>query len=312
MVDKEKRETQTSSGSDIHTNTPVGVSLIASSTPESVSDDKETKSKKKAHYGEYVIWFLIVLAFVVLPTWHVTREFLDKHNGAVSAISTIAIMLLTIAYVRYSRHQWQVMDGQLGQMRQQLPELHKSAQAAIYSAKAAKTNADTLINSERPWVIPKIRKRVTWSDSLSMEKETLGKPIKKRYVYFTFSVTNYGRTPAEIIAIRGNPRLTNKGINGGFKDPPDYGLEHVFMQVRMLAPGQRWDYHDVDLDFNWVDENTKRELEEFRQHRIFKGVVLYRDVFNREITHESRFCYTYFYKQENYLPSGPPDHTKFT
>jgi hypothetical protein len=84
------------------------------------------------------------------------------------------------------------------------------------------------------------------------------------------------------------------------------------MQIRMLAPGQRWDYHDVDLDFHWADEQTKKELEEFRQHRIFKGVVLYRDVFNREVIHESRFCYTYFYMQENYLPSGPPDHTKYT
>jgi hypothetical protein len=98
------------------------------------------------------------------------------------------------------------MDGQLGQMRQQFPELQKSAQAAIDSATAAKANADTLINSERPWVIPEIRKRVRWGDSLSLEEETLGKPIKKRYVYFTFSVTNHGRTPAEIIAIRGNQR----------------------------------------------------------------------------------------------------------
>jgi hypothetical protein len=188
----------------------------------------------------------------------------------------------------------------------------EAAITAKKSADAARTTAESLINSERPWIVPEISKEVKWIDSFSTDKETLDKAIKRRVVYFTFSITNHGRTPAEIVGIRGNPHLTNKGIHGGLEDPPDYGLQYIFMQVRMLAPGQHWDYDDIDLNFGWADEQTMKEIESFKLHRMFKGVVLYRDVFNPEILHESRFCYTYFAMREDYLPSGPPEHTKYT
>src|ERR1051325_5001873 len=130
MVDKEKRETQSGDGSNIQTRTPIWIRLFTSQKPEMAREQKKSQSNHKGHYGEYVIWILILAAFITLPSYRFTREFLDAHSGMVSAIGTIEIMLLTIAYVRYSRHQWRVMDGQLGQMRQQLPEIQKSAQAA--------------------------------------------------------------------------------------------------------------------------------------------------------------------------------------
>jgi hypothetical protein len=156
----------------------------------------------------------------------------------------------------------------------------------------ASNSTEAFINGERPWVVPTIRKKVRWIDTISASEENLGKFIKKRMVYFTFSGRNHGRTPAEVFAIRGNPRLTNKGRNGGLEDPPDYGAEHVFMQVKMLAPGERWDYTDVLLNpWDFGDEALK-SIESQKLHIIFKGVVLYYDTFRREVVHESRFCYT--------------------
>jgi hypothetical protein len=127
MVDKEKRETKSSSGSNIQTNTMVGVNLTATSKPELISNHKKTNTNKKAHYGEYVIWFLIALSFTGIFLYGRALDFFDKHSGAVSAVGTIAIMLLTIAYVRYSRHQWRVMEKQLALTRQQIV----NSQAAI-------------------------------------------------------------------------------------------------------------------------------------------------------------------------------------
>lgn len=72
--------------------------------------------------------------------------FLDKYDGAITAIATVAIVALTFVYVRYSKRQWQVMSGQLEQMRQQLPQMQAATKAAQDNAKAAQ---DTLENQKQ-------------------------------------------------------------------------------------------------------------------------------------------------------------------
>jgi hypothetical protein len=44
-------------------------------------------------------------------------SFLDKYNGAVTAVATIVIGILTYEYVTYSKRQWETMTQQLGQMQ---------------------------------------------------------------------------------------------------------------------------------------------------------------------------------------------------
>jgi hypothetical protein len=190
-----------------------------------------------------------------------------------------------------------------------------AASAAKDNAEAARIASETLINAERPWIIPKIRKTIKWIDSIELDAESgKAKPIQRRAVYFTFSISNQGRTPAEVFAIQGQPNLTDKGIHGGLTDPPDYGLDIHFDHVIMLAPRGRWDYTDIGLDIRDLGEETFKLLtaEGPRWHWRFKGRVLYRDVFKPQVVHESRFCYTYFNMREDYLPSGPPGHTGYT
>jgi Co/Zn/Cd efflux system component len=188
--------------------------------------------------------------------------------------------------------------------------LRDQTDAAVKAADAAKESADALMLAERPWVVPRITRTATTIDTVRD-----GKPGLKDVTYFTFSITNNGRTPAEVLAIRGNPQITYEGRDGGFTDPPDYGLPIGFKQVRMLAPGETWDYRDPDLNIRlqyYTDEALKNEIETYKSHYIFKGVVLYRDSFRPEVIHESRFCYTYFAALDEYGPSGPPEHTKYT
>jgi hypothetical protein len=105
----------------------------------------------------------------------------------------------------------------------------RTVKATEVAAKAAKDSADALINSERPWIAASIR-RIDAKE-------------------FQFVLKNIGGTPAEIRAVRGDPRLTDKGIDGGFttEDTPDYGLQVQYRQVRLLAPNQEWILHDIDL-----------------------------------------------------------------
>jgi hypothetical protein len=40
-------------------------------------------------------------------------SFLDNNSGAITALATVAIVVLTFFYVRYSKRQWQIMVRQL-------------------------------------------------------------------------------------------------------------------------------------------------------------------------------------------------------
>jgi hypothetical protein len=70
-------------------------------------------------------------------------NWIDTKGPFVTAIATVVIAVLTSIYVHYSRAQWTVM-------RDQLPELQKSATAA---QDAADTAQKQLEMSERPWVV---------------------------------------------------------------------------------------------------------------------------------------------------------------
>lgn len=119
------------------------LSPLASASTRQVEAPAKPKQKadyraKARKYGHYVLRFLVAirrfLATIV--------GFLDKYDGAITALATVAIVVLTFNYVRYSKRQWEAMDGQLEVMRQQLPELQRASKAA---EDAAKTGQDTVV-----------------------------------------------------------------------------------------------------------------------------------------------------------------------
>jgi hypothetical protein len=194
---------------------------------------------------------------------------------------------------------------------QQLDIANANAIAAKRSADAASSNAKALMNSERPWLVPKITRIVKEIENLRIKDE----PRTFRSVtYFGFWIKNVGRTPAQIVAIRGDPALNYHGIDGGFTDPPDYGLPVVYKHVRLLAPGEKWRTdHDLNI---WplfhLDGTIEKDIKSHKVHYVFKAVILYHDTFDPNTVHETRFCYTYLETMDDWYPSGPPDHTKYT
>jgi cell division protein FtsL len=194
---------------------------------------------------------------------------------------------------------------------QQLDIANANAIAAKRSADAASSNAKALMNSERPWLVPKITRIVKEIENLRIKDE----PRTFRSVTnFGFWIKNVGRTPAQIVAIRGDPALNYHGIDGGFTDPPDYGLPVVYKHVRLLAPGEKWRTdHDLNI---WplfhLDGTIEKDIKSHKVHYVFKAVILYHDTFDPNTVHETRFCYTYLETMDDWYPSGPPDHTKYT
>jgi hypothetical protein len=282
MVDKNKRDTQTDGGAGVQPNTPIGASLIAANKPESVSITKENNPKKKGHYGEYVIWFLIPVGFLVFLSWGFTRELLDKHNGAVSAIGTIAIMLLTIAYVRYSRHQWQVMDGQLEQMRQQLPEIQKSA-------KAAQDSADVATDAQRSWLL---------ENGISPQE------LNTAWIQeFVFNFRVIGHSPVRIEAAKFRYHLVNSRPNGSITEAdlpevPDYGAPNTVRDIpqlgRVLAPDPSSNFQvGARLDNLYLTPEDLVAINQWQKFLCAYGFIKYRDAFSKAKMRETRFCFIY-------------------
>jgi hypothetical protein len=198
-------------------------------------------------------------------------------------------------------------------IERQTTHLRRSVVFARRSANATRKSVEALINAERPWVVPKIRKAVRTFKPTKIEGIDDDMPDVKRVPYFAFIITNLGRTPAEIMAIKGQPEFTDEGMHGGLKDPPDYGRETILRRVRMLAPRERWEYDGADLTTTFPDQQIMEQIHRtMTKHVIFKGQILYRDTFRPEVIHETRFCYTYLHPLDEWVSSGPPDHTKYT
>jgi|SRR5580704_1344361 hypothetical protein len=235
----------------------------------------------------------------------------------------IAVALLTLRTINNQvvemRRQVDLTFGQLRAMYETIAEmsaqtnvLEKSVAAAEKNAAAAKDSAVALINAERPWVTATIRKTVV--KGAPYKRNDLPQDLYKHDVsHFNFFLKNLGRIPAEIIAIRGDPQITDEGIDGGLSqtDEPDYGLPVVLQHAKMLAPQEEWEYDAQLTLFHYTPKQMER-IRTMKDHIIFKGVVLYKDALSPDVTHETRFCYTYLQGLDDYHPSGPRQYTRYT
>jgi hypothetical protein len=207
--------------------------------------------------------------------------------------------------------QLRAMHETIAEMSEQTDVLEKSVAATEKNATAAKASADALVNAERPWITASIRKTVKKvpfvRDGVTVSNTT--QPV----TYFNFILKNLGRIPAEIIAVRGEPQITDEGIDGGLsqEEEPDYGLPTTLRQVKMLAPQEEWEYDELLTLFHYSPEQRER-IRTQKDHIIFTGVVQYKDALTPDVIHETRFCYTYLQGLDDYRPSGPPKYTNYT
>lgn len=183
-------------------NKPAGSDAGAFAAPAQNVNLHRTNEVKKTsaapQTGEIVIFVSLIVVLICLFAWRKSRIFLDAHSGSVSAIATIAIMVLTAFYVFYARSQWKVMESQLkqmigsgGQAERLILETKKSADAADMSAKAAKVSSDALARIERAWIFLDIS-----LDGQLVHVTTAG--MNRTGGRFAFRCRNVGKSPAWI------------------------------------------------------------------------------------------------------------------
>jgi hypothetical protein len=165
----------------------VADAVISAGNPASGSPTETQPPKKGKQYREYgmrmlkAVWRFIAWLFMGMV------GFLDKYDGAVTAIATIAIGFLTYEYVTYSKKQWETMQAS--------NELTKQSLSIA---------VDTLVSSHRPWVFI-LDNAVTATKPLSFDA------AGRAYGTISYSIKNIGGSPA--LNVSGVPEIRIGKIN---------------------------------------------------------------------------------------------------
>ena len=145
MIDEPNTAPEGSNAPQNEPKTPNLAGAAAGAAPAPDSEKKEQNPKTERAYRKY-----IVRPVVTSARW-LGRcvRLLHEYDGAITAVATIVIGLLTWKYVTYSKAQWEamqsqrdVMQKQLTQMELQLTEMKRSTKAAEDGAKAAQDGAE--------------------------------------------------------------------------------------------------------------------------------------------------------------------------
>jgi hypothetical protein len=165
--------------------------------------------------------------------------------------------------------------------------LRASNEAAILTAQAAQLNAQAVFNSERPWIV------------VGFEPRNINR--------FAFQVTNYGRTPAEVVSAK----IEWTTVADDLKDmpvPPSYGTD-VLRYRKLVPPTQAWEFDFQDLDSR---VRSTPEILKDKLRLILYGCVRYHDLLDSASPHETRFCYRYV-RDGGYLTlAGPEEYNQRT
>jgi hypothetical protein len=180
-------------------------------------------------------------------------------------------------------------------------ETRKAAQAALL-------NAQSLINAERPWIVPipllEHPPRVTFVGGYE--------PSKHEPNPFSFGMTfkNFGRTPARIVSVIDIPLTLKPGES--LPDIPNYAANPspTFRGDRMLVPDDRWNHGGGEITAILTTEQFAA-VDTGKQTFVYFGRIEYRDFLRPEVLHESRFCYFYRSELGEFVPDGPPEYNKY-
>jgi hypothetical protein len=185
----------------------------------------------------------------------------------------------------------------------------QAARGAQRSADAAFKNAQAVINAERPWIIPKMKKETR---RICIENRG-GIPIWDEKTHYEFSIANEGRTPAHVISVWVKSIFTDNGNEP--PTPPKYDDSESFQQQRILRPQsddwtlENWAMH---VQFELIGKGMLDEVTKGNKWWWRYGRVRYRNVLDEEAAeHETRFCYLYMAHSDEFIISGPPEYTNY-
>lgn len=156
------------------------------------------------------------------------------------------------------------------------------------AANAAKASADAIQNSERAWVIVQ-------SDG------------QTRFHFFV-----YGNTPAKIM----RQAITSVHVKSIDDLPlvPAYDFSES-PHPRVLVAEPERDPWSVRPYFNPLVKNSPeiwQAINEGLKIQVVYGVVVYLDVIDEQIEHETRFCYVWTAESRGFILGGPAAYNRYS
>jgi hypothetical protein len=99
---------------------PAVIVVPQGDTQKAQGQGQTDNSGKTRKYTRYIVWPIVAL-------WRLVRWLFvlaDGHDGVITALATIAIVVLTYFYVSYSKDQWTTMNQQLDLARREARLTH--------------------------------------------------------------------------------------------------------------------------------------------------------------------------------------------
>jgi hypothetical protein len=230
------------------------------------------KGKERSYLGK-------ILSPEVLPNWLL---FVVGTAGIIFAYRTL----------RTIEAQVNEMKNTGSQNEKLIAQATEHAAAARTTAEAALANAQAVINAERAWILVEMR--------------------RVGHESFALSLRNHGRTPAEVRMVKHLetwiPPSETLRPEADFR----WNQSEQFMQVRMLPPGERWEPADYATTLGTVlPDEILQEVRKNRKRYFIYGKVEYRDLVQLK-DRESRFCFFYSARLDDFVIGGPPECTCYT
>lgn len=249
----------------------------------------ETANIVRAHYSRDLKTFVNTIGRATMRV----VNWLDEKGPFVTAVATVVIAVLTAFYVHYSRAQWQVM-------RDQLPELQKSAAAAKSAAETAdaalKSSQKSFEIDQRPYIVTEI-------PQFSGNGLVADKGIQANITF-----KNIGRTPAlkylvNVTLLRYDPSPKGSRGQARFKR----FLNSAFNELKSEDTVGRKEIDasptEQDIAPNGTQFSTNQNViviptKEFPRITtsditlFYVGVASYTDAFGGK--YRTEFCYFYF------------------
>lgn len=223
----------------------------------------------------------------------------DWSNWALAIVAIIGICV-TVKTLKAIQRQALIMIRQSRIMQRQARTMERQTDATIVAAKAARDNAQAVLDSERPWLF------IPTKDEFSEIESPLlvpRRPGEIRISFCQFWIKNFGRTPARVIEQK--IRLVLGRETETIPDAAIYKSQDATAENYSFPPGERI---AVQAAFSPGSGITPQELDEITNKRRFVwlcGYFKYTDTFARENSpvYESRVCYRWVYDSISVLDS---------
>lgn len=235
-------------------------------------------------------------------------SWLDSHQYLALWLEGIALLLI-FAWDRWDSHQ------QHEQTLTQMKIMQDQARASEAAANAANRSAEALINSERAWVVAGVRPYAKqfgdrrWYRQLDGAPLTTEEVLSRKHLRYWLTITNMGRSPAQIIGIA----LVYTCLGKSVTDLPESGAgEKAFKSYHAFEHLLGGDGQSVEIteaiDMGMYMKDDLDAIKKFEKTAVIHGWIKYRHMFSTTDDCYADFCYSYKASEEKLVTVGR--HTK--